>query len=278
MKTHGVLLVNFNVEEVESVRKIFKELNLQAALFPVFNGRAALDMLMGSYGPSGVRPDIIMVASQLPDMSSLELLGIIRKYYSLGNIRFYVLADAGEKFEDDPNDSLQIGGVLYRPLTADEQTLQVLGSLKTRPEKHRLGLLGALGFPPGLIKGATILKQKLVGMPAAFSGVTKAAMCVSLAIIPGVAAIHSLQKGKQSVYAPPKMEVMRITPDRPQTISVPMDAEEFVEPEVQEPEPVIAKEKPVPVVDTVAIEIPVQDSPLVPVKKTFSIGVKKADH
>lgn len=183
MKTRRILFVNSDLAEIERMQQLVRRMGAGVSMASVPSGREALDVLMGA-AASQEKPDVIIASSQLPDMSAFELPGIVRKYYSLVNLKFLLLTDRAEPAADDP---LEMDGYLLRPLTDDDATAEKLLKLVTPSGKMRLSLLAGTG--------TALLKQKIMLLTGGWFSAGKIAVGASCALIPGILAVQSLKEG-----------------------------------------------------------------------------------
>src|SRR5687767_7006388 len=97
MKNKKILLVEDDYLDVISVKRALSKLNVAYTMHVAHNGVDALAMLMGSAnvengeGDKKVQPDIILLDMNMPKMNGLEFLEIIKKYYSLKNIKVFIM-------------------------------------------------------------------------------------------------------------------------------------------------------------------------------------------
>jgi CheY-like chemotaxis protein len=130
MKNKRILLINDDYQEAGLIHEILDSMGIMPELFFVENGRKALHVLMGSplYPQDGIavtnkmRPDIILLDNDLTDMSAMEFLGIMRKYYSLQDIKIFILEDADELHDQSLTERFAITGFLRRPFVNNEAT------------------------------------------------------------------------------------------------------------------------------------------------------------
>jgi CheY-like chemotaxis protein len=171
-KTISVLLVNNNADELHIFRRILERAKIKASIFSVSSAQAALDLLMGSsqiaegqhYKSKHLRPDVILLNKDLPDMAGIEFLTIIRKYHSLGNIKVFLLYNAAEQAPAAPVD-LAVTGCLQRPFEENPDTFENFGLLRSEL-KNEHALLSAIYLASpnkfkdrsGLLKKSTVKK------------------------------------------------------------------------------------------------------------------------
>src|SRR3954469_11022391 len=120
MKHKKILLVEDDYLDVTSVKRALSKLNVEHTLLVAHNGVDALSMLMGSHDESAngakVQPDIILLDMNMPKMNGLEFLRIIKKYYSLNNIKVFVMTTSAEEYDRVESNRLGISGYILKPL------------------------------------------------------------------------------------------------------------------------------------------------------------------
>jgi CheY-like chemotaxis protein len=120
MKHKKILLVEDDYLDVTSVKRALGKLNVDHTLLVAHNGVDALSMLMGSNETNGsnekIQPDIILLDMNMPKMNGLEFLRIIKKYYSLNNIKVFVMTTSAEEYDKSEAKKLGISGYILKPL------------------------------------------------------------------------------------------------------------------------------------------------------------------
>jgi CheY-like chemotaxis protein len=127
MSTKTILLLDDNKAEIQSIRSALRKLAFDHTLLVADNGQEGLDILTGNT-TDGTRiiPDIILLDVNLPVISGFDFLKIIRSYYSLKNIKTYLLSYSYE--EHDRLVALNLGaqGFIKKPLNFNSSTGDVL--------------------------------------------------------------------------------------------------------------------------------------------------------
>ncbi len=116
-----ILLVEDDYLDVISVKRALGKLNVEHNLLVAHNGEDALSILMGSTQNDDdtserVQPDIILLDMNMPKMNGLEFLRIIKKYYSLNNIKVFVMTTSSEEYDKNEAHRLGISGYILKPL------------------------------------------------------------------------------------------------------------------------------------------------------------------
>jgi CheY-like chemotaxis protein len=122
MPHKNILLVEDDYLDVISVKRALAKLRVDHTLYVAHNGEDALSILMGSAGSGNekVQPDIILLDLNMPKMNGLEFLNIIKKYYSLSNIKVYVMTTSAEEYDKSEAQRLGIAGYILKPLDFDK--------------------------------------------------------------------------------------------------------------------------------------------------------------
>jgi CheY-like chemotaxis protein len=129
-----ILLIEDDYVDVESVRRLLKKLEVPTQLHVAHNGVDGLAMLTGN-SPAGskLNPDIIILDINMPKMNGIEFLRIIKNYYSLKNIKIFILTTSSEEYDKMAVESLGVNGYLLKPLdlkNKDKETEALFSALK----------------------------------------------------------------------------------------------------------------------------------------------------
>jgi CheY-like chemotaxis protein len=124
MRHKNILLIEDDYLDVISVKRALAKLKVDHTLHVAHNGVDALAILMGSGTKSTenqkVHPDIILLDLNMPKMNGLEFLNIIKKYYSLSNIKVFVMTTSAEEYDKTEAQRLGISGYILKPLDFDK--------------------------------------------------------------------------------------------------------------------------------------------------------------
>lgn len=116
----NILLIEDDYLDVISVKRALAKLKIDHTLYVAHNGVDALSILMGtgesSPAKEKVMPDIILLDLNMPKMNGLEFLNIIKKYYSLSNIKVFVMTTSAEEYDRNEARRLGISGYILKPL------------------------------------------------------------------------------------------------------------------------------------------------------------------
>jgi len=109
-----VLLVEDDYLDVENIKRTFKKLNLDPELHVAHNGVDALALL--TQDGKKIIPDIIILDINMPKMNGIEFLKIIKSYYSLKNLKTYILTTSSEQYDKMSAENLGVHGYIIKPL------------------------------------------------------------------------------------------------------------------------------------------------------------------
>ncbi len=117
MNQKTILLVEDDYLDVTSVKRSLSKLNVDYTLHVAHNGVDALALLNGN-SPDGtkIKPDIIILDLNMPKMNGIEFLGIIKNYYSLKNIKVFIMTTSYEEYDRVAAENLGITGYILKPL------------------------------------------------------------------------------------------------------------------------------------------------------------------
>jgi CheY-like chemotaxis protein len=117
MKTKTVLLIEDDYLDVESVKRAFKKHQIDVNLVVAHNGSDGLAMLTGTTpSEAPVEPDVILLDINMPKMSGLEFLRIIRNYSNLRNIKTFIITTSGEEYDKIAARNQNVTGYIIKPL------------------------------------------------------------------------------------------------------------------------------------------------------------------
>lgn len=110
----NILLVEDDYLDVESVKRALKKLKIEYNLYVAHNGVEALGMLTAE--ENKVVPDIILLDLNMPKMNGMEILAIIKSYFSLNSIKVFILTTSDEEYEKILAQNLGVAGYIIKPL------------------------------------------------------------------------------------------------------------------------------------------------------------------
>jgi len=134
MNEYDILLVEDNRHDVEMILDIFRELNISNTIFPVKDGKEAVDLFFGANGHvpniGACLPQLILLDLKLPKVSGLEVLKRLKSDERTKQIPVVVFTSSNEL--NDRRESYQLGANSYivKPLDAD-RFKEHIGSIVT---------------------------------------------------------------------------------------------------------------------------------------------------
>jgi CheY-like chemotaxis protein len=114
MKQSVILLVEDDYVDVESVKRSLKKNNINHTLHVAHNGVDAITMLTSE--ENKIQPDVILLDINMPKMNGLEFLGIVKSYYSLKNIKIFIITTSSEDYDKLAALNLGVTGYILKPL------------------------------------------------------------------------------------------------------------------------------------------------------------------
>jgi CheY-like chemotaxis protein len=117
MLAKTILLIEDDYLDIMSVQRALSKLKMAYELKIAHNGVDALAMLNGNNTERiKILPDIILLDINMPKMSGLEFLSIIKNYYSLKSIRVYIMTTSSEEYDQITAKNLGVNGYIIKPL------------------------------------------------------------------------------------------------------------------------------------------------------------------
>lgn len=127
MKT--ILLVEDNYLNIEKIRLTLRLQDHNHVLYVAHNGAEALEMLIRE--EPKIAPEIILLDIDMPKMNGIEFLQIIKSYYSLRNIKVFIMTDPKEESAKFAPDIPDVLGVINKPLDFADTGSEGIRLLKT---------------------------------------------------------------------------------------------------------------------------------------------------
>lgn len=279
MRHKIILLVSSRKQEAAQLRDRIHEEDHSINVITLRSGQAALDALMGGFENlkgqyrmrSAIKPEVVFLDKHLPDMAAHELLGIVRKYYSMDAVRFYITGENFSEAERRMYDAVASGCVIT---TIKDARFQIAN------QEIFLAALGKshLALFPALITFASSIKAKAAVVKTGLT-TSKIAACLAGGAIVCTTAAMVLQSGNDHVRDVAPLSVEAIVPDNytrdtTSTIVPAPEQEMVMVPEKSEPVSVPAEEVTPVSSDTVIAEKQVAQSPDTTRHRTYSIGVR----
>lgn len=118
-----ILLVEDDYLDIMSIQRVMNKLKVNPVLKVAHNGVEALALLNGN-NPDKIKiiPDIILLDINMPKMNGLEFLLIIKNYYSLKNIKVFIMTTSSEEYDKIIAKNLGVSGYIIKPLDLEAQS------------------------------------------------------------------------------------------------------------------------------------------------------------
>ncbi len=117
MKTIEILLVEDNPADIFLTEEAFSGMRYDTRLHPVRDGMEALEWLRD---PQKVRPDVILLDLNMPRMSGLELLNVLKEDAGLREIPVIVLTTSRSDEDVWRSYNLRANAYIPKPLSIAE--------------------------------------------------------------------------------------------------------------------------------------------------------------
>ena len=114
--TVDILYVEDDLVDIEDVQRIFKKVKESCVIEIAYNGEEALNKLYGRGGEKKIRPKVILLDINIPKLSGIELLKIIRQDPTLAFIEVFILTNAYTKEDKLTTRSLNVKGQIVKPI------------------------------------------------------------------------------------------------------------------------------------------------------------------
>lgn len=171
MRTKNILLIEDDYVDVTSVKRALAKLNVKHTLHVAHNGVDALNILNGdSEAGARVLPDIILLDLNMPKMNGLEFLGIMKNYYSLKNIKVFVMTTSAEEYDLVATQQLGVDGYILKPLDFENTRKGPHAAAVNQLKQELLGndlKTPLLLFAPGTLHVSLGIKAKLLALKKA---------------------------------------------------------------------------------------------------------------
>jgi CheY-like chemotaxis protein len=122
MKRKVILLIEDDELDVISVQRSLNKLDAAYELHTAYNGIEALELLQGKANKVAMKPlpDIILLDINMPKMSGIEFLKILRSDDKFKYIKVFIMTTSGEERDRNVTQALGISGYLIKPLNFND--------------------------------------------------------------------------------------------------------------------------------------------------------------
>jgi two-component system response regulator len=110
-----IILVEDNAEDIAFTRRVLKHNELNGSLIVATNGKEALEALQSMNGSD--LPELILLDINLPDISGIDLLTLIKKEQRLKDIPVVILTGSNEDQDIQKCYDLGASSYLVKPIS-----------------------------------------------------------------------------------------------------------------------------------------------------------------
>ena len=118
-----IILVEDNAEDIAFTRRVLRHNELNGNLIVATNGKEALEALQSMNGSD--LPELILLDINLPDISGIDLLTLIKKEQRLKDIPVVILTGSNEDQDIQKCYDLGASSYLVKPISNDALMLVV---------------------------------------------------------------------------------------------------------------------------------------------------------
>jgi len=116
----SILLVEDDQMDVMNVQRELRKQNIDVPLTHARNGREALNLLRGENGETRIpRPSLVMLDLNMPRLSGLELLRILRADPEFADLNVFIMTTSDLDVDRSGARELNVSGYIIKPLTFD---------------------------------------------------------------------------------------------------------------------------------------------------------------
>ncbi len=118
-----IILVEDNAEDIAFTRRVLKHNKLTGNLIVATNGKEALEALQSMNGSD--LPDLILLDINLPDISGIDLLTLIKNDQGLKDVHVVILTGSNEDQDIQKSYDLGASSYLVKPISNDALMLVI---------------------------------------------------------------------------------------------------------------------------------------------------------
>ena len=118
-----IILVEDNAEDIAFTRRVLKHNELTGSLLVATNGKEALEALQSMNGSD--LPELILLDINLPDISGIDLLTLIKNDQRLKDVHVVILTGSNEDQDIQKSYDLGASSYLVKPISNDALMLVI---------------------------------------------------------------------------------------------------------------------------------------------------------
>ncbi len=132
-----ILYVEDDEVDIETMQREFTKMNKAVEIAVAKNGKQALDMLYGRHGQNKIKPNVILLDLNMPQMNGIDFLKKLRKGFDFGDIKVFVLTSLYTTEEKLITRDLHVSGCIIKPLQYTD-ALNILWCASASEEMSKL--------------------------------------------------------------------------------------------------------------------------------------------
>lgn len=115
-----ILYVEDDEVDIKAMQREFLKTNKPINIAIAKNGKQALDMLYGHNGQLKIKPNVILLDLNLPQMNGIDFLKKLREGFNFIYIKVFVLTGAYTTEEKLATHDLNVSGCIIKPLKYED--------------------------------------------------------------------------------------------------------------------------------------------------------------
>ncbi|ARB93089.1 response regulator [Legionella longbeachae] len=115
-----ILYVEDDEVDIKAVEREFLKMDRPINVAVAKDGKRALDMLYGFNGQLKIKPNVILLDLNLPQMNGIDFLKKLREGFTFNDVKVFVLTGAYTTEEKLATSDLNISGCIIKPLKYED--------------------------------------------------------------------------------------------------------------------------------------------------------------
>lgn len=111
-----IFYVEDDIVDIENLKRIFKKINESCTICTASNGEEALNKLYGRNGEEKIIPKVVLLDINMPKVSGIELLKLIRQDPKLTFTEIFLLTNAYTTEDKIATKDLNVRNQIIKPL------------------------------------------------------------------------------------------------------------------------------------------------------------------
>ncbi len=132
-----ILYVEDDEVDIMTMQREFVKINKTIQIAIAKDGRQALDVLYGRHGHHKIKPSVILLDLNLPQMNGIDFLKKLRKGFNFSDVKVFVLTSVYTSEEKLITRDLHVSGCIIKPLQYTD-ALNILWCVSASEEMSKL--------------------------------------------------------------------------------------------------------------------------------------------